>query len=177
MNNKGFQPFEDRMSRDIRNELSEGLAVAIESGEKDTLEAVKKRYRTQPLAGYYLEYLEDRCSRYDQALAAIFTGNITDPIHRGLILWDLGLFFEMHEVLEHAWYTAQGPMKMTLQALVRAAGVYIKREYGYHDSAARIAGKAVPVLRENHAILVKYFNPEKLILPLCDPDMAPPRLL
>ncbi len=176
MNTQSFNPFEDRLSRDIRNELSEGLAIAIESGNVDKLIKTVEKYRQQPLAECYRTYLEDRYSRYEKALAGISL-DITDPIHRGLILWDLGLFFEVHEVLEHAWYTAEGAMKLTLQALVRAAGVYIKREYGYYDSAARIAEKAVPVLAENRSLLIGYFHPDQLITALLDPKSVPPRLL
>ena len=94
-----------------------------------------------------------------------------------MILWDLGLLFEVHEVLEHAWYTAEGRMKLTMQALIRAAGVYIKREYGYNEAAARIAAKAIPVLEKNRALLEKYFKPEKLIAALASPDASPPQLL
>jgi hypothetical protein len=177
MNTQGFQPFEDRLSRDIRNELSEGLAIAIETGKHDTLEATKDKYRQQPLAEHYRAYLEDRCHRYDQALAAIAANSVTDPIQRGCILWNLDLFFEVHEVLEHAWYSASGPMKLTLQALVRSAGVYIKREYGYFDSATRIAGKAVAVLTENKALLMDYFDPQILIEALPNGDAPPPLLL
>jgi uncharacterized protein len=172
-----FNPFEDRLSRDIRNELSEGFAVAVETGSADKLENTIKKYRQQSLADCYRTYLECRYSKYLVALAAISSGSITDPIHRSLILWDLGLFFEVHEVLEHAWYTAEGAMKLTLQALVRAAGVYIKREYGYFDSAARIAEKAVPVLAENRTLLVVIFDPDKLINALLNPNSAPPILL
>ena len=68
-------------------------------------------------------------------------------------------------------------MKLTLQALIRAAGVYIKREYGYNDAAARIAEKAMPVLEENRALLEGYFKPEKLIAALASPDASPPQLL
>ncbi|MBU1565603.1 MAG: DUF309 domain-containing protein [Proteobacteria bacterium] len=176
MNKGPFNPFEDRLSRDIRNEMSGGLAVAVETGDGEKLEVTMVKYRQQPLAECYRTYLEDRCRRYEKALTAISTG-ITDPIHRGLILWDLGLFFEVHEVLEHAWYTAQGAMKLTLQALIRAAGVYIKREYGYYDSAARIAEKAVPVLEENRELLAKYFQPEKLISVLAASEVPAPQLL
>ncbi len=102
---------------------------------------------------------------------------ITDPIHCSLILWDLGLFFEVHEVLEHAWYSAEGAMKLTLQALIRAAGVYIKREYDFHDSTGRIAEKAGPVLEANRELLAKYFNPEKLISVLAVAEIPAPRLL
>ena len=177
MNIPGFQPFEDRLSRDIRNELSEGLAIAIETGQDDSLKATKDKYRQQPLAEHYQAYLEDRCNRYDQALAAIAANGVTDPIQRGCILWNIGLFFEVHEVLEHAWYDASGPMKLTLQSLVRSAGVYIKREYGYFDSAARIAEKAVVVLAENKALLMDYFDPQVLIEALLNAEAPAPLLL
>ncbi len=176
MNEQVFNPFEDRQSRDIRNELSEGLAVAVETGKAEPLAEIVKKYRLLPLALCYTTYLEDRYDRYNKALARISAG-ISDPIHRGLILWDLGLFFEMHEVLEHAWYTAEGPMRLTLQALIRAAGVYIKREYGFVDSAARIAGKAIPVLEENRQILTRYFDPDNLIRALGNPESIAPQLL
>ena len=171
-----FNPFLDRLSRDLRNDLSEGLAEAILSGTTDKLSGTVASYRQQGLAECYLTYLDERCSRYEKALKAIRCG-ITDPIHRGLILWDLGLFFEVHEVLEHAWYTAEGAMKLTLQALIRAAGVYIKREYGFDDAAARIAEKALPVLEENRALLAGYCDPDHLIKALQHPEAGAPTLL
>ena len=103
-------------------------------------------------------------------------GNITDPIQQGMVLWNLGLFFEVHEVLEHVWYTAEGKMRQTLQALIRAAGVYIKREYGFNDSAERIAAKAIPVLEANRDILDGYFKTETLTDALKNPHSTPPTL-
>ena len=176
MKEKLFNPFEDRLSRDIRNELSENLAVAITTGSAEQLANVVEKYRRRQLAGCYTAYIEDRCVRYEKALAAICPG-IIDPIRRSLILWDLGLFFEVHEVLELSWYTAEGQVKLTMQALIRAAGVYIKREYGFQEAAARIAAKAIPVLEENRAFLARYFQPDKLISALSSPDIPPPRLL
>lgn len=170
-----FNPFEDRLSRDIRNELSEGLAAAVETGIGELLAKTVAKYRQQPLAECYRAYLEDRCNRYEKALKAIRPG-LADPIQRGIILWNLGLFFEVHEVLEHAWYSAEGNLKLTMQALIRAAGVYIKREYGYHDSASRIAAKAIPVLEANRLLLAAYFDPDKLIQALVDPTISAPVL-
>lgn len=179
-----FNPFEDRLSRDIRNNLSEGLAEAVETGSTEKLVQTVAYYRQQHLADYYHAYLEDRYARYTQALekiqgndiSDIIHGPIHDPIQQGVILWNLGLFFEVHEVLEHAWYSAEGDMKVTLQALIRAAGVYIKQEYGFNDAAERIAAKAIPVLRENGNILDNYFETEKLISALKNPTDAPPLL-
>lgn len=177
MSNQIFDPFTDRLSRDLRNELSTGLAEALRTGESGGLIGIVSSYRERALADCYRNYLEDRYARYTKALSAIIGGGITDPIRRSLILWDLGLFFEVHEVLEHAWYSAKGAMKLTLQALIRAAGVYIKREYGYTDSARRIGEKAVPVLMENRALLAAYFDPDKLINALRDQNSQPPTLL
>ncbi|MCP4343147.1 MAG: DUF309 domain-containing protein [Desulfobulbaceae bacterium] len=170
-----FNPFEDRLSRDIRNDLSEGLAEAVETGSSDKLTKIVKNYRQQPLADYYRDYLEDRYVRYEQALQAISVA-ITDPIQQALVLWNLELFFEVHEVLEHAWYSAEGNMKLTLQALIRAAGVYIKRKYGFNDSANRIAAKAIPVLEANQEILGAYFKTKKLTSALKSPEALPPKL-
>jgi hypothetical protein len=63
-----------------------------------------------------------------------------------------------------------------MQALIRAAGVYIKRQYGYHDSASRIAAKAIPVLEENRLLLAAYFDPGTLILALGDATISAPVL-
>ena len=174
MTNQLFNPFEDRLSRDIRNNLSEGLAEAVETGNSDKLTQIVDYYRQQPLADYYRNYLEDRNTRYEQALKTI--EDITDPIHQGLVLWNLGLFFEVHEVLEHAWYSAEGNMKLTLQALIRAAGVYIKREYGFNDAANRIAAKAIPVLEANQDILEGYFKTKELTSALNNLEALPPKL-
>ncbi len=170
-----FNPFEDRLSRDIRNSLSEGLAQAVETGSTEKLVQTVADYRQQHLADPYHAYLEDRYARYTKALEKIQTG-ISDPIQQAMILWNLGLFFEVHEVLEHAWYSAEGEMKVTLQALIRAAGVYIKQEYGFNDAAGRIAAKAIPVLRANGNILDRYFKTEKLTSALKNPADAAPVL-
>jgi hypothetical protein len=170
-----FNPFEDRLSRDMRNSLSEGLAEAVETGSTDKLRQTVAYYRQQHLAECYRDYLEDRYGRYTEALEKIHA-HISDPIHQGVILWNLGLFFEVHEVLEHAWYSAEGDMKATLQALIRAAGVYIKQEYGFNDAAGRIAAKAIPVIAANGAILNRYFETETLIAALKNPAALPPIL-
>lgn len=160
-----FHPFEDRLSRDIRNELSEGLSTAVSTGDTGDLRRTIERFRAQQLASFYLEYIDEREKKYQKALADI--GNtVKDPIAQAVILWNLGLFFEVHEVLEHIWYAATGSEKATLQALIRAAGVYIKLEHGYDAAATKIGAKAVAVLEDNRELLRPYFEPEQLLTPL-----------
>jgi len=170
-----FEPFQDRPSRDIRNTLSEALALAITSGRPEPVERVAAQLLVDHPADRYRDYIVERLARYRRALAAIGRG-ITDPIRQSLVLWNEQLFFEVHEVLEHAWLQADGRRKLLLQALIRAAGVYIKLEYGYDRQAAKMAAKAREVLASSGDLLADYFDPAKLVAALATLDPIPPRL-
>jgi hypothetical protein len=169
-----FHPFEDRFSRDMRNDLSSALAEAVETGNTGKLDALQKEFNHRELADCYRDYLQDRSTRYEKALQLIHSDQ--HPIQQAVILWNQGLFFEVHEVLEHAWYHAKGDTKLTLQALIRAAGVYVKLEYGYIDAAHKIAGKSWPVLEKNSNVLETFFDPEPLIKALKAPEKKAPQL-
>lgn len=174
MSNLTFNPFEDRLSRDIRNAMSSALALAIETGDFSSLEKTIEEYRNQSLAPCYREYFEDRYHKFKEALKDIETKQ--SPIEQAVILWNQGLFFEVHEVLEHAWYSAKGTYKLTLQALIRAAGTYVKLECDYTEPAKKIANKAWPVLDANSEILEQFFNPVPLITALKNPRLPAPQL-
>jgi len=169
-----FNPFEDRFARDLRNALSATLATAIETGDNAELTTIVESFRKQDLAPLYSDYLEGRYRRFAICLSDIQPKQ--DPIDQAVILWNQQLYFEVHEVLEHTWYDAMGNYKLSLQALIRAAGTYVKLECGYDDVAKRIAGKSWPVLKENENLLSKYFDPAPLILALQHPMLDAPIL-
>lgn len=171
-----FEPFQDRRSRDIRNSLSSSLAQAIAEGNPVIVEHMAASLLVDDPDYPYNDYIDNRLARYRQALPCIAEGS-TDPLQQGLILWDQQLFFEMHEVLEHAWYHAQGKRKLLLQAMIRAAGVYVKLEFGYSRQAAKMAEKALKVLLPNADMLREYFEPERLLHALKTLDPIPPLLL
>lgn len=174
MENDTFNPFEDRFSRDMRNAMSSALAKAIETGDTKTLHQIVEEYRNQQLAPCYQNYLEDRYHRFQEALQDIEIKQ--SPIEQAVILWNQGLFFEVHEVLEHAWYDAESNYKLTLQALIRAAGTYVKLECGYTAPAQKIANKSWPVLEENREFLEQFFDPTPLIAALKKPQLDAPKL-
>ena len=171
-----FNPFTDRQSRDIRNELSSALAIALRDGNDQPITDVAQKFLSGGLAEIHSAYINERLRRYRKAIDAI-AGKIDDPFHRSFILWDLGLFFEMHEVLEHDWYHATGETKLLMQALIRAAGVYIKLECDLVPQARKIAAKALPVLQAQQKTLAAYFPPERLIAALASESATPPKLL
>lgn len=171
-----FNPFEDRFSRDLRNDLSEAFVSAVEKDNRKILDDTIKRYRTEQLNSSYARYLEKRQSRYEKALVAIDQSQ-NEPIARAAILWDLELFFEVHEILEHAWYDAEGDYKMILQALIRAAGVYIKLEFGFSEAAHNIAKKALAILEQHSEDLRPFIKPEPLLAGLRAPEQKPPKIV
>lgn len=171
-----FEPFQDRPSRDIRNTLSTALAEAIADDGPEPFEQAATRLLSDHPTDRYRDYIVDRLARYRRALAAISRG-ITDPLHQGMVLWNERLFFEVHEVLEHAWLQADGRRKLLLQALIRAAGVYVKLEYGYERQAAKMAARAREVLATSGDLLRDYFDPAELLAALARLDPVPPKLV
>lgn len=165
-----FNPFTDRLSRDIRNDLSVSLPKAIEIRSLEPVQVVADHFLAGKLPEAHLQYINSRLQNYTDALNRL-PANTDDYMSIATILWDLKLFFEVHEILEPEWIKARGGRKLMLQALIRAAGVYINLELGYRDRAAKIGAKAIPVLIRFHKELQKDLNAEKLISAL--QELAP----
>lgn len=169
-----FNPFEDRLSRDIRNDLSESIIEVLAERSLLPAEKVALAYRRQNLAACYSDYIDQRLDRYGRALEIISAES--GLLLRAAVLWDLKLFFEVHEILEPGWIKAKGDEKRLLQALIRSAGVYINLELGYRQRARKIADKAVPVLKELGAVLEGIIAADNLIAALETLAEDPPRL-
>ena len=169
-----FNPFEDRLSRNIRNDLSETVIEVLASASIAEAEKVAEAYRRQDLADIYENYITERLRRYDLALKTLSEGD--GLLDQAAVLWDLRLFFEVHEILEPAWIDAAGDEKRVLQALIRAAGVYINLELGYEQRARKICSKALPVLKALHMDLAGSIDTDALIAALETLSVEPPRL-
>lgn len=87
-----FEPFRDRLSRDIRNDLSRSLVEALATLDPGPARKTADRYLTGDLADRYRDYIRDRLARYDSALQSIRDGNITGVLRQALVLWDLHFF-------------------------------------------------------------------------------------
>ncbi|MHB1227653.1 MAG: DUF309 domain-containing protein [Desulfurivibrionaceae bacterium] len=174
MSSPRFEPFQDRLSRDIRNALSSALPLALAQNDLAPVRTVAARYLHPGLAAPYAAYIEARLAGY--ALATINRTKATTPLAKALVLWDLELFFEVHEILEQAWHGAHGAEKEILQAMIRAAGFYIKGEYGYFEAGAKMAARAVATLEKNRRECIG-FDVDTLVESLRGLDPIPPKLL
>jgi hypothetical protein len=49
---------------------------------------------------------------------------VSEAVRDAVALWNAGLFFEVHEVLEAVWKTAAGPLRQGLQGVIQVAVAY-----------------------------------------------------
>jgi len=171
-----FDPFNNRLCRNVRNALSEGFKEALES---KTLEPVQRT------AGFFLDgdlpavvrsYIDKRLTAYEGVLADMRDCQADDPLDIAPLIWNRRLFFETHEYLEPFWMAAEGDEKKLLQALIRAAGTYVHLEQGNRSAARRIGAKALQGIELHRQRLTPHFDPQLLVDKLRSLDPDPPRL-
>jgi len=91
----------------------------------------------------YAHYLKERLARYEEAYAIIEKRKLKKILQQVPILWDLKLYFEMHELLELQWKEAEGDRRKALQGLIRAAGMKIHAANNNRKAAISMGGKAL----------------------------------
>ena len=170
---ESFDPFADRSARDLRNSLATALAKALASGRRDGYRQLAQRWRAGGLCAGCQRYLEDRLGRYEQAMAACQAPPDRSPLRNVRVLWNLGLFFEVHEVVEEIWRASTGGRREALKGLVQAAGVFVHREAGRRAPAARLAARAAQRLARWGPYLPEIGNLEELLTDLATFPAAP----
>ena len=172
-----FDPFNNRLCRDVRNTLGETFKSSIKKRDSYPVARVAGKILGETLPPWVSDYVNRRLSSYTAVLATLAAKNITDPIDVSLAIWAQGLFFEAHEFLEPYWMAADGKEKLLLQALIRAAGSFVHLEQGNLGAAKRIAGKAIVGLCQVKDLLARHTDPERLIDSLKNLDGKVPTLL
>ena len=171
-----FDPFSDRLSRDIRNTLSEAFIDALSRMEPSAYRDEAGIWRAKNPSEIYLEYIQNRLQSYDQVFKQIKVNQLVDPLLRSLVIWNNGLFFEFHDHLEGIWIQATGDKKQALKGLIKAAGAYIHNEYGRQEAVKSISVKSHNLIRQYSHCLTFIINLDVLIQKLIALDPIPPRL-
>jgi hypothetical protein len=171
-----FDPFNDRLSRDIRNSLSEAFVAALVRMEPSAYRKAADRWWTAKPADIYLTYIQNRLLRYDRVNEQIRANHIDDAILQLLPIWNNELFFEAHDHLERIWSRAVGEKREALKGLIKAAGVYIHLEYKRKKAVASLAAKSLDIIRRHSEALTFITNLDVLKEKLKNLDPVPPRL-
>ncbi len=172
-----FDPFNERLCRDIRNDLSTAFVQSLQESDQDILDAEVKRYLQLDLPPYCLEYIHLRKEKFDEILTITLQGKVTNRYQIALAMWDQELFFELHEYLEQAWYLADGKEKEFLQAMIRAAGTYIHLQRGNRKGARTMSLKAVSSFEKLRTFAPGFLNLDLLLSKLRVLDPVPPKFM
>lgn len=171
-----FDPFNNRLCRNVRNALSENFKKVLEQQRMQPVRRVAGFFLNDPLPPCVRTYIDQRLAAYEQVLADVRNRELDHPLDIAVAIWDQHLFFETHEYLEQYWMAAHGGEKKLLQAIIRAAGAYVHLEQGNLTGARRIAAKAVAVLEVHQDQLSPYADPRLLLAKLRSLDPKPPML-
>ena len=171
-----FDPFNDRLSRDIRNTLSEAFIDALSRMEPSAYRDEADIWLAKTPSEIYLEYIQDRLRRYDQVFKQVKADRLDDPLLQGLVIWNHRLFFEFHDHLEGIWKLASGDERQALKGLIKAAGVYIHAEFNHQQAVERLSVKSRNLIRQYSGSLTFITNLDVLAQKLKSPDPVAPRL-
>ncbi len=172
-----FDPFNHRLSRDIRNSLAEAFVDALQAADKSYYQRTAGQWLAMNLADACNGYIRDRSRRYDDVFEQIRVYSIDDAKHQVLVSWNHGLFFEVHEQLERIWHKTHGDEYQALQGLIQAAGVYIHLEFDHRPAAEKLAAKSFERIQKYADCLTFIDNLDILLEKLKDLDAAPPPLM
>ncbi len=171
-----FDPYEDRTARDIRNRLSVAFVRAIRKSDFDGLVSAAEKICPPETGRVYSAFVNDRMNLYRPSFKRIREEKIADPIHQAVVLWNEGLFFEVHEIMESVWNDEERWRKEALRGWIQAAGVYVHRQRGAGRAAETLAARAAAHLTAQRKSLPEISNIEVLIEALTDPDRPAPVL-
>ena len=101
---------------------------------------------------------------------------VDDARGQAVILWNSGLYFEVHDILKDIRHKTKGDERQALKGLIRAAGDCVHLENHGNESAKRLADKSTGLIRKYSRLPGFIANFDELIdaLKVCNP--VPPKL-
>jgi len=158
-----FDPFRSRLARDIRNNLAKSFLQALAEKDITVFRRCAAPYLQQDIEPDYARYVTARLVKYEEAAAIIENRRLTEVLPQAAILWELQLYFEMHELLETEWKEAAGDKRRALQGLIRAAGMKIHAENNNEQAAASMGAKALDDLVRYGGALAGFTEREAIV--------------
>ena len=136
----------------LRNRLAETILLALSD------ETARRQLEAQDFA-WLAEAPPDqaaivsaRARRASEALAACPTtsapASLEEALTAAAVLFDAGLYFEVHELLEPRWVSATGAERQALQGLIQVAVAFQHRDNGNVEGARSLLVEGNARLRE-----------------------------
>ena len=119
----------------------QGAAYLVDRGVLTRRDAT---FTLKPQYGPYLGYFRQQTSRLIEALRFLTTSGrprASSDLQRGLALFNAGLFFECHELLEDLWRATSGPDKDFYHGVVQVAAAFYHYEKHNRHGAVTLLTK------------------------------------
>lgn len=173
-----FDPFENRLSRDIRNTLGHCFVKAIQAKDQSLFHTESSQYQSGKTQAHIKTYINNRTTLLKKVFDQMTACNLqpdNDFFLIACILWNFELFFEFHEWLEIKWTAARGNYKKALQAMILAAIAYEQVAYDRKFSAKKVALKAIGLFNQYKDLIPKPFDANLFIVKLAALDPVAPK--
>lgn len=143
----------------VRNRLADTILAALhDEGARRELEELVSACDGGAPEGWLgrddAEYADLLCARARAAWKALVTrgrwasaASLDEMVDAAGALFDAGLYFEVHELLEPRWREARGEMRETLQGLIQVAVGYQHLANGNLAGARALLGEGADRLR------------------------------
>ena len=171
-----FDPFNNRLARDIRNTLSEAFMAALSRMEPSAYRDEADIWQAKNPSQIYFDYIQDRLQRFDRVFEQVKAYSLDEPLVQSLVIWNNGLFFEFHDHLEGIWQQTTGDDREALKGLIKAAGVYVHHEFNHQQAVKSLSPKSYDLIRQYAHCLTFIKNLDALLQKLKTLDPDPPRL-
>ena len=86
--------------------MSMALIADLESGAQTQAALVDGRWLPKDLPAAHRKFIQDRKARYSEVFRRVSVSKLIEPRQKAIVLWNAGLLFEMHELLETVWIAA-----------------------------------------------------------------------
>lgn len=173
---QSFDPFTDRTSRDIRNSLSTALVAQLTGRGGPSVEEVGRQWQSRTDQKAHLDYISRCFDVYAGVVDRIAAEEVAGARRQAVILWNAGLFFEVHEIIETIWLEVEADERLALKGFIQAAGAYVHSLRGKPEPAERLARKAARNITASSEHLGFIANLDQLLAHLEHPATPPPRL-
>lgn len=164
-----FNPFENRKSRDVRNDLGHALkdSVLLRSMEpfESAESSILKDFPLKCEAAHIDKYIKNRKKKLCNVLDRLNSSDLPYDSFSNvcIVLWEEELYFEFHEWIEEKWLTKEGDERKALQALIQAAVVFEHLEYERIPQAQKVAKKAVTLFRQFRESFPKWVDTDEFV--------------
>jgi hypothetical protein len=156
-----LEAFEPGEARAILLALAQALRTdgrVLDPGDEERLLALGWFERAAPgqvrLLGAHRAHEPSLAERASRATSVVEdwrdrgTGELARLLDRAAALANHGLFFEVHELLEPAWFRASEPVRTALQGLIQIAVAFHHLENGNREGGRSLLGLGVAKVGE-----------------------------